>query len=408
MNCRFCKHNIEQPFLPLGNFPLSNKFLSSDKLKGEEAYYPLDVFVCPQCFLVQIPAVEEADNIFDENYAYFSSYSDSWLKHAEKYVSQVTDEFNLSTKSQVIEIASNDGYLLQYFIKKNIPALGVEPAKNAAEEAKKKGVPTKIMFFTAESAQELKSEGKSADLIVGNNVFAHVPNLNDFVKGLKILLKEEGVVTLEFPHLLKLLIENQFDTIYHEHYSYFSLYAAKQILEAEDLEIFDVKELPTHGGSLRVFIKHFNDSSKIVNESVQAIIDQENKAGLMKPQTYVEFCKKVETCKNSLINELKDLKRNGARIVGYGAPAKGNTLLNYCNITKDIVEYTVDRSPHKQNKFLPGTHIPIKHPDVIKSDKPDYVFILPWNIKNEIMDLLSYVRDWGGKFIIAIPKFEII
>jgi SAM-dependent methyltransferase len=356
---------------------------------------------------VQLPECEKAENIFNENYAYFSSFSESWLEHCREYTDNVVERFGLDKKSFVMEVASNDGYLLQYFKAKGIPVLGVEPAAATAKVAKKKGIPTDITFFNTQYAQKLKRAGKQADLIVGNNVLAHNPSLVDFIKGLKIALKPDGVITLEFPHLLRFMESTQFDTIYHEHYSYISLYSANWVFEKHGLKIFDVDELPTHGGSLRVYCSHSSDKSKMVTTSVKRVLLAEKKAGLLDETAYVEFSNKVENVKRNLLKFLLKAKADGKKVVGYGAAAKGNTLLNYCGIRTDFLDYTVDRNPAKQNKYLPGTHIPIMKPEKIFQTKPDYVLVLPWNIKDEIMKQMVAVRRWGGKFVVPIPKLKI-
>jgi len=373
-----------------------------------EPFYPLEVYVCDKCLLVQLEEFETAKNIFSAEYAYFSSYSESWLQHAKAYTQMMASRFGFNKDSFVLEIASNDGYLLQYFKEQGIPVRGVEPAANTAEVAIKKGIPTDVTFFNTEYAAKLKASGKLPDLIVGNNVLAHNPNLDDFVKGLKAALKQDGIITMEFPHLLRLMDENQFDTIYHEHFSYFSFHSVQNVFASRGLTIFDVDELPTHGGSLRIYAKHKEDSSKPVMPRVDALLKKEKAAGLMDLKTYRAFGEKVELTKRELLNFLIQAKNEGKKIVGYGAPAKGNTLLNYCGIRTDFIDYTVDRSPHKQNKYLPGTHIPIKHPDRIKEDKPDYILILPWNLKDEIMAQLSFIRAWGGKFVVPIPSARVL
>ena len=371
-----------------------------------EAYYPLCAYVCETCFLVQVEEFESPDRIFSD-YAYFSSYSTSWLKHAENYAYMAAKRFALNASSLVVEIASNDGYLLQYFRKQGIPILGIEPAANVAEVAKNNGIPTLVKFFGTQTAEELVQKGTSADLIVGNNVYAHVPALNDFTAGLRILLKKDGVVTLEFPHLMRLLEENQFDTIYHEHFSYFSLYTVEKVMARHGLAVFDVNELSTHGGSLRVYAKHKEDNSKFVSPTLFELRAKEKSMGLAKLETYTSFQVKVDKVKSDLLKFLIEAKETGKTVVGYGAPAKGNTLLNFCGVKKDLLQYTVDRSPHKQNHFLPGTHIPIFAPETIEHTKPDYVLILAWNLKNEIADQMSVVRNWGGKFVLPIPTLEV-
>ena len=406
LHCNFCKTRLEHTFVDLGKVPLVSSYLRLEDLQKMEPFYPLHVYVCEKCYLVQLPEVQTPEQIFS-NYPYFSSYSDSWLKHAKAYVEYMIDRFAFNKTSQVIEIASNDGYLLQYFKQKGVTILGVEPAKNVAETAQAKGIPTITKFFGVQVAKELIVAGHRGDLILGNNVLAHVPDLNDFVGGMKILLKPQGVITMEFPHLLRLMDENQFDTMYHEHFSYFSFHAVQNLFASHNLVIFDVEEIPTHGGSLRIYGKHKNDKTKKVTHRVGDLLEKEKSRGLLDLKTYYGFGKKVEATKRKLLQFLIQAKNEEKKIVGYGAPAKGNTLLNYCGIRTDFLDYTVDRSPHKQNKYLPGTHIPIKHPDKIKEDKPDYVLILPWNIKDEIMEQLSFIREWGGKFAVPIPEMEV-
>jgi 2-polyprenyl-3-methyl-5-hydroxy-6-metoxy-1,4-benzoquinol methylase len=350
---------------------------------------------------------ESPAHIFSD-YAYFSSYSDSWLKHAEDYADQMVKRFGFNARSQVVEIASNDGYLLQYFVKRGIPVLGIEPAANVAAVAEKKGVPTLVRFFGTETASELAAENKQADLLLGNNVLAHVPDLNDFVRGMARLLKDEGVITMEFPHLLRLMAENQFDTIYHEHFSYFSFLTVEKVFAAHKIVLFDVEEISTHGGSLRIFGRHASDGSKPVCARVSKLRETEIAAGLDRIETYKAFAEQIKATKRALLRFLIDAKEQGKRVVGYGAPAKGNTLLNYCGVRTDFVEYTVDRSPHKQGMYLPGIHIPIFPPDRIAATRPDYVLILPWNIKEEIMEQMSHVRSWGGKFVVPIPKVRLL
>lgn len=407
MNCRFCQTTIKSPFLCLGSLPLANSFLKEKDLGRVELFYPLRAYVCPQCFLVQVEEFEKPKNIF-RDYAYYSSYSDTWLDHCRKYVDKVIKRFSLTTKSLVVEIASNDGYLLQYFKKFKIPILGIEPAKNIAKVARKKGIPTDITFFDTNYAKKMHKNNQQADLIIGNNVLAHNSNLNNFVEGLRIALKPQGIITLEFPHLLKLIKNNQFDTIYHEHFSYFSFYTVNKIFNFHGLELFDVDEVPTHGGSLRIYVKHKTDRSKKINSKVNKLCEKEKKVGLLDLKTYNKFSEQINTIKRTLLRFLINAKNNGKRIIGYGAPAKGNTLLNYCGIRTDFLDYTVDLNPAKQNQFLPGTHIPIKNPKAIKKDKPDYILILPWNLKDEIIKQLAFIKTWGGKFIIPIPKLEVI
>ena len=371
-----------------------------------EPFYPLHAYVCSTCFLVQLEEYVDPREIFTE-YAYFSSYSDAWLTHAEKYVDMAIQRFNLSKKSKIVEVASNDGYLLQYFVKKGFQVLGIEPAANVAKIAIERNIPTVVKFFGLELARGLAKSGNQADLLIGNNVLAQVPSLNDFVEGLKVLLKASGVLTLEFPHLLNLINENQFDTIYHEHFSYFSLLTAEQLLARHGLKIFDVEELPTHGGSLRIFACHTQNASKSVSSRVINLRVKEQEAGLRNLEEYSMFGEKVKETKRKLLDILIDLKRKNKSIAGYGAPGKGNTLLNYCGIRTDFLDYTVDRNPYKQGKFLPGTHIPIFNPSMIEETKPDYLLILPWNIKDEIMQQMSFIDSWGGRFIVPIPQAKV-
>lgn len=402
-SCRFCGAKLTHTFVDLGISPLCESYLREEQLNQGEMFYPLHVYVCGSCFLVQLQEYVRPERIFTD-YAYFSSYSDSWLHHAKVYTDLIVERFKLGADSQVVELASNDGYLLQYFVKKRIPALGVEPAANVAEAAVQKGVPTIVKFFGAETARDLVADNCKADLLIGNNVLAQVPDLNDFVAGMKILLKPSGVITIEFPHLMRLINENQFDTIYHEHFSYFSFATVERIFAAHRLTIFDVEELSTHGGSLRIYARHSEAADKPVAGSVGDLKAVEEAFGLLRLETYLSFPRKVEETKYKLLVFLVEAKRNGQSIVGYGAPGKGNTLLNYCGIRTDFIDYTVDRNPYKHGKYTPGTHIPIFHPEKIRKTKPDYVVILPWNLKNEIMRQLAYIRDWGGKFVVPIPE----
>jgi hypothetical protein len=371
-----------------------------------EPFYPLHVQVCDQCFLVQLEAYVSPEHIFTE-YAYFSSYADSWLQHAKAYTDLMVERFGLNEQSNVVELASNDGYLLQYFVEKGIPCLGIEPAANVAKVAIDKGIPTLVEFFGVESAQKLADQGKQADLLLGNNVLAQVPDLNDFVAGMKILLKPKGVITVEFPHLSCLMAENQFDTIYHEHFSYFSLITSEKIFAAHGLTIFDVEEIPTHGGSLRIYARHQEDNSQPISDRLIQLRQREEEAGITQMESYANFAEQVKETKRKLLDFLIKAKREGKKVVGYGAPGKGNTLLNYCGIRTDFLDYTVDRNPYKQGKFLPGTHIPIYHPDKIADTKPDYVLILPWNFKDEIIKQMASIRDWGGEFVVPIPEVRV-
>lgn len=404
--CRFCSAPLTANLVDLGMSPLCESYLTADQVNGMEPFYPLHVFVCGQCYLAQLEEYVQREHIFGE-YAYFSSYSDSWLNHAKKYTDLMTKRFALDAKSLVVELASNDGYLLQYFVEKRIPVLGVEPAANVAKVAVSKGVPTLVEFFGVELARKLAGSGQRPDLLLGNNVLAQVPDLNDFVEGMKILLKPGGVITMEFPHLLRLMDENQFDTIYHEHFSYFSFMTTEKIFSAHGLTLFDVEELPSHGGSLRVYARHADDSSKPVSAAVGTLRRREEDAGLNCIERYAAFEENVKETKRKLLDFLIKVKRENKRVVGYGAPGKGNTLLNYCGIRTDFLDFTVDRNPYKHGKFLPGTHIPIFPPEHLSAARPDYVFILPWNLKDEIMKQLSFIREWGGKFIVPIPELKV-
>jgi hypothetical protein len=408
MKCRVCNNPLEHIFVSLGSSPLSNSYLTEAQLSGMEPHYPLEVYVCDKCFLVQLEEFENPSNIFSSEYAYFSSYSDSWLKHCKDYAEEMVRRFGLGGESFVMEIASNDGYLLQYFKDYHVKILGVEPASNTAEAAIKKGIPTDITFFNADYAKKMVERDTRADLIIGNNVLAHNPDLNGFVEGLKIALKAHGLITMEFPHLMKLVDEVQFDTIYHEHFSYFSFTAVDNLFSMQGLSIFDVRELPTHGGSLRIYAKHANDATKIVSERVDELRRREDRLGYRDIEFYRAFGEKVKSTKRNILEFLIGIKNEGKTIVGYGAPAKGNTLLNYCGIRTDFLEYTVDRSPHKQGRYLPGTRVPIKAPETILQTKPDYVIILPWNLKEEIMQQMAVIREWGGKFICPIPEISVL
>jgi hypothetical protein len=386
--------------------PPCQSYLSADQLNDSEAFYPLHVFVCDRCFLVQLQEYVAPEAIFTE-YAYFSSYAQSWLAHARTYTGQMIDRWQLTPGHQVVEIASNDGYLLQYFVERGIRALGVEPAGNVAAAAVGKGVPTRVAFFGRQTARELVADGKQADLLIGNNVLAQVPDIGDFVSGMKIALRPDGVITMEFPHLLRLIEGNQFDTIYHEHFSYFSFLTTRTIFAAHGLVIFDVEELPTHGGSLRIYAGHEDDASKAVSAAVTELLAREIEWGFDRIERYSTFRQQVEETKRSLLEFLIGVKRAGRTVVGYGAPGKGNTLLNYCGIRTDFLDYTVDRNPYKQGKFSPGTHIPVFAPDKIDETKPDYVLILPWNLKDEIIAQMAHIRRWGGQFVVPIPRVTV-
>ena len=405
--CRSCGAALERTFCDLGMSPLSNAFLSAAQLQQMEPFYPLHAYVCGDCFLVQLQEFESPQHIFAEDYAYFSSYSQSWLEHARAYSELMIRRFGYGKGNRIVEIASNDGYLLQYFKQKEIPVLGIEPAANCARVAQEAGIPTLVEFFGAGLARELRKKDQGADLLLGNNVLAHVPQLNDFVEGLKILLNRRGVITMEFPHLLRLMRENQFDTIYHEHFSYFSFHAAEQVFQRHGLKLFDVEELPTHGGSLRIYGAHADDTSKTESDRVRRMRDDEQRFGVANPATYAAFSEGVKRTKRRLLEFLLGAKAESRSIVAYGAPAKGNTLLNYCGVRGDFIDYAVDLSPHKQGKFLPGTHIPVFHPDRIRETRPDYVLILPWNLKDEIVGQMAHVREWGGRFVIPIPEVQV-
>jgi len=407
LGCRFCGAPLSDVFVDLGASPLANSYLEPEDLGKAEPFYPLCVYVCAECFLVQLPEEEKPEAIFSD-YAYFSSYSESWLRHAETYASAVIERFGLGPGHQVIEIASNDGYLLRWFKERGIPVLGIEPARNVAAAAEEAGIPTIVKFFGEATARDLKAQGKRADLLVGNNVLAHVPDLNDFVAGLKTLLAPTGVLTMEFPHLLRLIEEDQFDTIYHEHYSYFSFTTVRKVFAAHGMTLFDVEELSTHGGSLRIYARHDEDDSKPVGERVADLLVREETARLNCLKTYSSFSERVQRVKRDLLRFLIQAKEEGKSIAGYGAAAKGNTLLNYCGVRTDFIDYTVDRSPHKQGRYLPGTRIPIHAPDRLRETRPDYVLILPWNLKEEIMEQMADVRSWGGHFVVAIPEVRIL
>ena len=404
--CRFCGTGLRHTFVDLGMSPPCETILERAQLNQMEAFYPLHVFVCDQCFLVQLQEYVAPEDIFTE-YAYFSSYSDSWLAHAKAYAKLMIERSKLNAQSHIVELGSNDGYLLQYFVEAGIPVLGIEPAANVARGAIARGVPTLVKFFSAELAEELARDGMQADLLIGNNVLAQVPDLRGFVKGMKILLRPNGIITLEFPHLMRLIAENQFDTIYHEHFSYFSFLTVKKILAEFGLTVFEVDELPTHGGSLRIYARHEQDNSRPVTLSVQELEEREKKAGFTRLETYFSFAEKVKETKRKILDLLIQVKREEKSVVGYGAPGKGNTLLNYCGIRSDFLDYTVDRNPYKHGKFLAGTHIPVFDTGRIRKTKPDYVLILPWNLKKEISEQLSYVREWGGKLVVPIPEVEI-
>ena len=404
--CRLCGQPLARSFVDLGMSPLSNRFLAADQLGAMEPFYPLHAYVCDGCLLVQLEEFEAPTQIFGD-YAYFSSYSESWLRHAEAYCAAMIRRFPIGPQAQVVEIASNDGYLLQYFKRAGVPVLGIEPARNVAAVAEAAGIPTRCAFFGRALAERLAGEGRRADLIVANNVLAHVPDLNDFVAGFPLLLKADGIATFEFPHLLRLMREGQFDTIYHEHFSYFSLLTAERALARHGLAVFDVEELPTHGGSLRVYAGHAGHGRQ-VQAAVAGLLAAERAAGLDRIETYAAFTAQVHECKRALLEFLIQAKRAGKRVVGYGAAAKGNTLLNYCGIRGDFIDFVADRSPHKQGRFLPGTHISVEAPDKIRATRPDYVLILPWNLRDEIMAHMACIREWGGRFVLPIPRVEVL
>jgi SAM-dependent methyltransferase len=406
IRCRACGASLGIVFADLGGSPLSNAFLRAEDLNRMEPFYPLKAYVCEFCYLVQVEAFQTPENIFEE-YAYFSSYSTTWLDHSGRYAEMAIERFGLDRRSHVIEVASNDGYLLRYFLQAGIPVTGIEPAKNVAAAADANGIPTIVDFLNSRSAADIAASGKRADLLIGNNVFAHVPDLNDFIAALVILLKPEGTLTLEFPHVQKLIAECQFDTIYHEHFSYFSLLSAAAALQRHGLEVFDVEEIPTHGGSLRLFAAHAKAARARITGRTAALMDGERKLGLDKMSTYRLFGANIQSSKRSLLRFLIDTHERGERVVGYGAPAKGNTLLNYCGIRSDLLAFTVDRNPYKQGRYLPGSHIPIYAPERIDQARPHYVLILPWNIRDEIAVQLKNIRNWGGRFVTAIPRVTV-
>ena len=408
MKCRFCKSALTNIFLDLGMSPMANSFLKSTELDTKEPHYPLCSYVCSNCFLVQLDEFEKPQEIFS-NYAYFSSFSTTWLDHVEEFVNQLINQFKIDKEKHVIEIASNDGYLLQHFKKKDIPILGIEPAKNIASYAESKGIPTINKFFGVDTAKELAQNGQKADFLIAFNVMPHVPNLNDFVNGLKMLLNPDGILIIQFSaYLLKLIELNEFDMIYHEHFSYFSLGTLKKIFSELKLKIFDVEELSIHGGSLRLYIIHEENNSYQKSTRVDQLLEKEKQFGLLETSTYDNFTKNIQNVKQNICNFFVEARKENKKIVCYGAPAKGNTLLNFCGIGKDFIEYTVDKNPHKQELFLPGTHIPIYSPEKVLSTKPDYLLILPWNLKDEIIEEMNFIRDWNGKFVVLIPKIEII
>jgi SAM-dependent methyltransferase len=404
--CRFCGAPVEAVFADLGMSPLANAYLPADRVNAMEPFYPLRALVCGKCFLVQLEEFETPEQIFSD-YAYFSSYSSSWLEHSERYAEQMIERLQLDGQSQVVEIASNDGYLLQFFRNREIAVLGVEPAANVAEVAVAKGIPTVVEFFGVQTAHEL-ARTSQADLLLGNNVLAHVPDLNDFVAGMKLLLRPGGVITMEFPHLMRLMQDNQWDTIYHEHFSYFSFLTVSAVFAAHGLRLFDVQELPTHGGSLRIFAAHAEDEQKPESAAARELAERERAAGFERLETYLGYGLRVEQDNRQILSFLIELKEQGQRVAAYGAPAKGNTLLNYCGVRRDMVEYTCDLNPHKQGHFLPGSHIPIRSPQELREDRPDVVLILPWNLKDEIVEQLGFIREWGGRFAARTPELTLL
>lgn len=408
MQCRFCKTELEHMFIDLFNSPASNSFLTKEQLNEPEVFYPLKVYTCSNCFLVQVDEYKKSDAIFNNEYVYYSSFSTSWLAHSKQYVELMTERFSFNEHSQVIEIASNDGYLLQYFKQKNIPVLGIEPTANTAKAAAEKGIESVVDFFSIPLAETLAAKGIQADLLLGNNVLAHVPDINDFVDGMKIILKPQGVITIEFPHLMQLVENNQFDTIYHEHFSYLSFHTVKQIFEAHGLEIFDVDEISTHGGSLRIYAKHKEDSTKTISGNVNALLKKEEDKGMLELSYYADFQQKALDIKFALVSFLIEQKKAGKKVAAYGAAAKGNTLLNYCGIKRDLIDFVVDANPYKQNKYLPASHIPVVHEEYLKQLKPGYVIVFPWNLKDEITQQLAYIKDWGARFVFAIPGLQVI
>jgi SAM-dependent methyltransferase len=404
--CRFCGAPLEAVFADLGMSPLANSYLPPERVDAMEPFYPLRALVCGKCFLVQLEEFETPEQIFSD-YAYFSSYSSSWLEHSHRYAEQMIERLGLDERSQVVELASNDGYLLQFFRERQISVLGVEPAANVAEVAKEKGIPTVVEFFGEDVARSLAGES-AADLLLGNNVLAHVPDLNDFAAGMKVLLKPGGVITMEFPHLMRLIEENQWDTIYHEHFSYFSFLTVSAVFEAHGLRLFDVEELPTHGGSLRIYGAHADDAAKPETDAARELRERERAAGYESLETYLGYGRRVEEDKRQILRFLIELKEQGKRVVAYGAPAKGNTLLNYCGVRGDMIEYTCDLNPHKQGHYLPGSHIPIRSPEALREDKPDVVLILPWNLKDEIVAQLQFIGEWGGRFAARTPELTLL
>jgi SAM-dependent methyltransferase len=408
LRCRACDAPLSHTFVDLGTAPLCQRHVTPARFSHAEATYPQHVFVCTQCFLVQLPQYVNREEIFDDEYGYFSSFSESWLRHAEAYVAKVTDRFALNASSSVVEIASNDGYLLQYFMQRGVPCLGVEPTANTAAAAVAKGIPTTVRFFGVETARDLRVERGPADLILGNNVLAHVPDINDLVAGMKHLLAERGVITMEFPVLSQLIENNYFDTIYHEHFSYLSFTTVRGLFAKHGITLFDVEDLPTHGGSIRIYGRHSSDGTKPETDNVQRVLRREKDLGHFDIAYYDRFSERVKESKRRILDFLIEAKRAGKTIVAYGAPGKGNTLLNYCGVRTDFIDYTVDRSPHKQGNFLPGTRIPILDPSMIATTRPDYLFILVWNLKDEVMKQMAHIREWGGRFVVPLPEVQVL
>jgi len=407
ISCRFCDAPLSQTFVNLGMSPLCQTQIPPERLNRYEPFYPLHTYVCNQCFLVQLDEYVAPDQIFSDQYPYFSSYSDSWVEHARRYCEHMQSDHGISKTSLVVELASNDGYLLQHFAKVGVPVLGIEPTANTAAAAREKGIETEVAFFGVETAERVHKHKGSADLIVGNNVLAHVPDIRDFVNGMKCLLADGGIITMEFPHLLRLIDNNQFDTIYHEHFSYLSLLTVQKIFAQFELTIFDVAELHTHGGSLRIYARHNEDEKKTVHRRVEDLIQRELEFGLGSPTVYEAFAGQVYQTKRDILSFLIEAKKAGKSVAGYGAPGKGNTLLNFCGIGADFIDYTVDRSPHKHGTWTPGSRIPIYHPDHIRKTHPDYLFVLPWNLVEEIREQTAYIKDWGGKWVTPIPSLHV-
>jgi 2-polyprenyl-3-methyl-5-hydroxy-6-metoxy-1,4-benzoquinol methylase len=408
VNCRFCNIELSDEFIDLFNAPAANSFLTIEQLNEPETFYPLKVVVCKNCLLVQIDEYKKSTAIFDNEYVYFSSFSTSWLAHAKKYTEAISKRFSITSSQLVIEIASNDGYLLQYFKELQIPVLGIEPTANTAEVARLKGIESITEFFGKQLANSLVLQNKQADLLIGNNVLAHVPDINDFVGGMKLILKPNGIITMEFPHVMELVENNQFDTIYHEHFSYLSLYTVQKIFAAHGLAIFDVEQISTHGGSLRIFVKHIDFEGLTITSNVKKLLALEHAKGVDRIEYYTGFRKKAEKIKVDFLSQLIDLKIQGKKVAAYGAAAKGNTLLNFCGVKADLIEFVVDANPSKQGKFLPGSHIPVVNEATIQIEKPDIIILFPWNLSSEIINQLSYVRNWGCQFLIPIPKVQLI